>query len=226
MIGAGFGRSGTTSLRTALQILGFAPCYHMRVALLRNSHMKFWIRAQAGAAVDYRWVFRRYRATVDWPACEFYKELMAAFPDAKVLLNVRDPDSWYDSMVDTIWAIQKVFPWWLPKNVWRIHDDILWNSRFNGDFANRASSIAAYQAHLDEVRRTVPPERLLEYDVKGGWAPLCHFLDRPLPVDQPFPNLNDRTFFRRVMLALRIVEWLVPAMVIAALIWVAASILR
>lgn len=97
---------------------------------------------------------------------------------------------------------------------------------FNGDFANRASSMAAYQAHLDEVRRTVPPERLLEYDVKEGWAPLCHFLDRPLPVDHPFPNLNDRTFFRRVMLALRIVEWLVPAMVIAALTWVAAYMLR
>jgi len=218
VIGAGFGRSGTTSLRRALSILGYAPCYHMQVALLRRSHLKFWIRAKAGEPVDYRWIFRRYRATVDWPACDFYRELMAVFPDAKVLLNVRDPAGWYDSMVETIWAIQRVFPWWLPDDVWKIHDDILWNSRFHGEFTDRAKAIAAYRAHLDEVRRTVPAERLLEFDVREGWQPLCHFLGRPVPEDVPFPNLNDRAFFRRVMLALRILEWLVPAIVVAGLI--------
>jgi len=218
VIGAGFGRSGTTSLRRALSILGYAPCYHMQVALLRGSHMKFWIRAKAGEPVDYRWIFRKYRATVDWPACDFYRELMAAFPDAKVLLHGRDPAGWYDSMVETIWAIQRVFPWWLPNDVWKIHDDILWNSRFHGEFTNRAKAIAAYQAHLDEVRRTVPAGRLLEFDVKEGWKPLCHFLGRPVPENVPFPNLNDRAFFRRVILALRILEWLVPAIVVAGLI--------
>jgi hypothetical protein len=89
VIGAGFGRSGTMSLREALQTLGYGPCYHMQVTLTHYSHMKFWIRAKAGDPVDYREFFRHYKATVDWPACEFYKELMTAFPGAKVLLNVR-----------------------------------------------------------------------------------------------------------------------------------------
>jgi hypothetical protein len=226
VIGAGFGRSGTTSLRAALEMLGFGPCYHMRVALTRPSHTSFWIRAKAGEAVDYREVMRNYRATLDWPACDFYRELMAAYPEAKVLLNVRDPDAWYDSMVETIWAIQEVFPWWLPRNVWKIHDDLLWNSRFRGAFTDRASSIAAYRAHLDEVRRTVPADRLLVYDVKEGWEPLCRFLGRPVPAGQPFPRLNDRSYFRRVMLALRVAEWLVPAALVAGLVAIGVAFLR
>lgn len=226
VIGAGFGRSGTTSLRRALQILGFSPCYHMRVALLSNAHMKFWIRAKAGEAVDYRRVLQGYRATVDWPACEFHRELMEAFPEAKVLLNVRDPEGWYDSMVETIWAIQEVFPWWLPRNVWRIHDDLLWNSRFRGEFLDREATLQRYREHVEEVRRTVPPERLLVYDVKEGWEPLCRFLDRPVPADTAFPRLNDRVFFQRVMTALRVVEWLVPTLVVAALAVAVVAFLR
>jgi hypothetical protein len=92
LIGAGFGRTGTTSLKKALEILGLGPCYHMRAAMSRPSHARFWIRASTDPAVDFRHFFRGYRASVDWPACEFYRELMAAFPDAKVLLNVRDPE--------------------------------------------------------------------------------------------------------------------------------------
>jgi Sulfotransferase domain len=216
VIGAGFGRSGTTSLMSALGTLGYRRCYHMRVALTHYFHMKFWIRAKAGEAVDFRAFMGRYQATLDWPACDFYKELTAAFPDAKVLLNVRDPDQWYDSMVETIWAIQKVFPWWMPREIHKIHDDILWNSRFGGEFTNRAKAIAAYEAHLEDVRRNVPPGRLLEYDVKEGWKPLCDFLGKPVPANVPFPRLNDRVFFTRVMIALRIVEWLVPVLVVAA----------
>ena len=123
VIGAGFGRSGTMSLRRALEMLGYAPCYHMQVTLTHYAHMKFWVRAQAGEPVDYRRFFRRYRATVDWPACEFWRELTQAYPDAKVVLNVRDPEAWYDSMVETIWAIQPVFPWWFPRVVRQMHDD-------------------------------------------------------------------------------------------------------
>ncbi len=225
VIGAGFGRSGTTSLRAALRILGLQPCYHMRVALLSNAHMRFWIRAKAGEAVDYRRVLGGYRATVDWPACEFYRELMAAFPEAKVLLNRRDPEGWYDSMLETIWAIQKVFPWWLPRNVWRIHDDLLWNGRFRGEFLDRERTLERYREHVEEVRRVVPPERLLVYDVKEGWEPLCRFLGRPVPAEVPFPRLNDRRFFQRVMVALRVLEWAVPAALLAGLTIAAVAFL-
>ena len=114
MIGAGFGRSGTTSLRAALHRLGYEPCYHMQSAMTHTSHLRFWVRAKAGEPVDFVWFFRRYRAVVDWPACEFYPALMAAFPEARVVLNVRDPEAWYDSTRETLWIIDQVPPWWLP----------------------------------------------------------------------------------------------------------------
>jgi hypothetical protein len=142
VIGAGFGRSGTTSLRQALHELGYAPCYHMQTALMHCSHMKFWVRARAGEPVDFRQFFRATRATVDWPACEFYRELMALYPDARVLLNVRDPEAWYDSMIDTLWVIQRALPWWFPRVARQMHDDIIWNSRFKGRFTDRRQSIA------------------------------------------------------------------------------------
>jgi hypothetical protein len=217
IIGAGFGRSGTMSLRKALQILGYNPCYHMQVTLTHYSHLRFWIRAKAGKPVNYQRFFRNYKATVDWPACEFYEELMAEFPGAKVLLNVRDPDAWYDSIFNTIWAIQKVFPFWFPRVYWKIHDDIMWDTRFNGEFTNRKKTIEVYKARIEEVISKVPSEKLLVYNVKEGWEPLCRFLDKPVPTDIPFPNLNDRRFFERVMLSLKILEWLVPAVVLAAL---------
>jgi hypothetical protein len=220
VIGAGFGRSGTMSLRRALEMLGYAPCYHMQVTLTRYAHMKFWVRARAGEPVDYRRFFRRYRATVDWPACEFWRELTKAYPDAKVVLNVRDPEAWYDSMVETIWAIQPLFPWWFPKVVRQMHDDIIWNARFNGEFEDRERTIAAYRAHVEEVRAHVSPERLLVYDVAEGWEPLCRFLGRPVPAGAEFPRLNDRRFFRRVMLVLRVAEWAVPAVLLVGVAWV------
>lgn len=219
VIGAGFGRTGTTSLARALELLGYGPCYHMQVTMTRFWQTRFWRRARAGAAVDYRRFFRRYRATVDWPSCEFYRELMAVFPEAKLLLGVRDPDAWYDSVHETLWAVQRAWPWWWPRSVLRMQDEVIWRGRFGGAFADRAQALAVYAAHLDEVRRTVPPGRLLEYRVSEGWAPLCAFLDRPVPADLPFPVLNDRRFFRRVLLALRVANWLPPA---AALLAVAA----
>jgi hypothetical protein len=224
VIGAGFGRTGTTSLRKALLLLGYDPCYHMQIALTRL-HMRFWVRAVC-EPVDFREFFRNYRATVDWPSCEFYKELMAAFPDAKVLLTVRDPEAWYDSTLETLWAIDHAFPWWFPKSMVQMHDRLIWNRRFRGEFADRAKSIAVYNAHLEEVRRTVPPQKLLEFDVRDGWQPLCDFLGRAVPADTPFPHLNDRRWFRRVLGALRVADWLVPALVVAGALAVALIAFR
>ena len=220
VIGAGFGRCGTTSLARALEMLGCGPCYHMQVAMLRYFDMKFWVRAAAGEPVDFRHFFRKYRATVDWPSCEFYQQLMAAHPDAKVVLNTREPESWYESTRETLWKVDQALPWWVPKVMRRMHFDIVWNGRFKGAFADRAKALEIFNGHLDEVRRTVPPDRLLEWDVKQGWGPLCRFLGKPLPpADVPFPHHNDRRFFRRLLLALRIAEWLVPALVVAGLAW-------
>jgi hypothetical protein len=222
VIGAGFGRSGTTSLTKALEILDLGPCYHMQVTMTRFWQAKFWIRARAGDSVDYRRFFRGYRSTVDWPSCEFYRELTEVYPDAKVVLNLRDPQEWYESVRETLWQIQFAMPWWFPPSILRMQDDVIWRSRFNGEFTDRARTIAVYEAHLDEVRRIVPPGRLLEYRVGQGWEPLCEFLGRPVP-DVPFPRLNDRAFFRRVLLALRTAKWLIPALVLVAAIWLASA---
>lgn len=219
VIGAGFGRSGTTSLRAALRTLGYDPCYHMQTALTHYPHPRFWIRARAGEPVDYRRFFRGYRAAVDWPVCEFYRELMELYPEAKIVLNVRDPGAWYDSVRGTLWVIDQVLPWWFPKRMRQMHDDVIWNGRFQGRFLDRAWAIEVYEKHLAEVRRTVPPARLLEFDVQHGWQPLCAFLDRPVPAGVPFPRLNDRRWFRRVLLALRLVEWLLPALLLAFAAW-------
>jgi Sulfotransferase domain len=224
VIGAGFGRSGTTSLTRALEILGCGPCYHMQVTMTRPWQARFWIRARAGKTVDYRRFFRGYRATVDWPSCEFYRELMAVYPDARVVLNVRDADSWYESMRETLWAVQFAWPWWCPKTILRMHDAVIWQGRFRGRFADRAAAIAVHAAHLAEVRRSVPPGRLLEYSVAQGWQPLCAFLGRPVPDGVPFPVLNDRRFFRLVLRALRVSGWLVPLALLATLAAIASAL--
>ena len=205
------------SLQKALEILGFKPCYHFQVTITHYFHMKFWVRAKKGRPVNYKKFFRKYKATVDWPACEFYRELSEIYPKAKVLLNVRDPYEWYDSMFNTIWAIQPVFPWWFPRVVHTIHDDIIWNSRFRGEFENREKAVEIYKGHLEEVKKTIPAERLLVYNVKEGWKPLCDFLDVDIPENTPFPDLNDREVFLRLIRRLKILEWLVPAAVILAL---------
>jgi hypothetical protein len=216
VIGAGFGRTGTTSLKKALEILGFGPCYHMQTAMTHLHHPYFWLRARRGEPVNWRRFFRRHRAAIDWPACEFYRELMLAFPDAKVVLTVRDPAQWYDSVAGTLRAIGRCFPWWFPPAIARMQDAIIWNGRFRGRFDDRDAAIGAFVAHAEEVRRVVPADRLLVFDVAQGWEPLCAFLGRPVP-DRPFPRLNDREFFRRVMFTLRVAQWGVPAAAAAAL---------
>jgi hypothetical protein len=194
----------------------------MQTALTHVSHPGFWVRAKAGRPVDFRHFFRGMRAVVDWPACEFYRELMALYPQAKVVLNVRDPVAWYESTRDTLWVVQGVLPWWFPRTARRMHDEVIWHGRFEGEFENRDRAIAIYEAHVREVRRTVPPERLLVFDVQEGWQPLCDFLERPVPAGEPFPHLNDRVFFHRVIAGLRVAGWLVPALVtavVAAAVW-------
>ena len=220
IIGAGFGRSGTMSLQKALEMLGYSPCYHMQAAFFRPHHLSFWIRAKAGNPVDYKSFFRNYKATVDWPACEFYKELMEAYPNAKVILNVRDPENWYDSMVETIWNVQPILRRSFPRAYFKVHQDIMWNSRFGGQFQNREKTIATYEAHIEEVKRTVPPEKLLVYNVKEGWKPLCDFLGKKAPRGIPFPNINSRRSFKRLFIVIRVLEWVIPILLIVALVWI------
>jgi len=208
IIGAGFGRTGTLSLKVALEQLGFGPCYHMTEAFRHPEHVPQWRAATNGETVDWHKLFEGYRATVDWPACTFYAELMEAFPDARVLLTVREPQKWYESVSSTIFHVRarrsrlaplpfrlmmKLFMPGLLQMV-RVNDDLIWQRTFHNRFEDRQYAISVFQQHIEEVRRRVPPEKLLVYDVRQGWEPLCSFLGVPVP-EKPFPHLNDRANF-------------------------------
>ena len=208
MIGAGFGRTGTMSLKVALEDLGFGPCYHMTEVFAHPEHVEVWRAASQGEPIDWELIFGGYRATVDWPACTFYAELMEKYPDAKVILTVRDPQRWYESAYNTIYTMTRaasspilflaglVLP--RAKGVKRTRpmiEEIVWEMDFDGRFEDRDSAIATFERHNEQVKERVPPEKLLVYDVKEGWGPLCEFLGVEAP-DKPFPHLNDGEIFR------------------------------
>ena len=233
VIGAGFGRTGTTSLKAALEKLGFDPCYHMTEVFANPEHANFWTAAWCGEPVDWDGVLGDYEAAVDWPACTFYEELMQRHPDAKVLLSVRDPDRWYESTRSTIYELSMLIEK-SPIRRWifglisllmfggftgrrsSLANDIIWEGTFDGRFEDKAYAIGVFERHNEEVKRRVPPERLLVYEVKQGWGPLCEFLGVPAP-EQPFPRLNDTAQMRRGIKAIRILSFAAPAAVAFAI---------
>jgi hypothetical protein len=218
IIGAGFGRSGTMSLKSALEQLGYGPCYHMKITLYRYHHMRFFMRAWHGKKVNWEKFFHRYNSVVDWPSCAFYKDLMKEYPDAKVLLNVRDPELWYESMKETIYAIQPAFPFWFPPEVRMMHDEIIFGGSLKGAFEDREKVIEVYRQYIEDVKDTVPADRLLVYNVNQGWKPLCDFLGVGVSQGKPFPHINERRSFKRWILFLRILNWLVPVVILACLV--------
>ena len=192
VIGAGFGRTGTTSLREALVRLGFGPCDHMVENFEHQERFALWDEAlrrkDAGRPIDWRPLLKGYRAIVDWPGAYFWRELTATHPEANVILTVRDPDRWYDSISATIFTLRD--------DQWPEGPrDIIYNRTFKGRLTDRAHCRAVFTKHVDAVRETIAPDRLLVFDVKQGWKPLCAFLDVPIPEDEPFPHVNDTAAF-------------------------------
>jgi sulfotransferase family protein len=208
VIGAGFGRTGTMSLKVALEELGFGPCYHMIELFGHPEHVELWEAASQGKPVGWEEIFDGYRATTDWPACSFYEELTERYGDAKVILTVRDPERWYESTYNTIYGMRNVisspifrlaapFRPGLSRAV-RMNDRLIWEETFGGGLEDREHAIGVFERHNKEVRERVPAEKLLVYDVKEGWGPLCEFLGVE-PPDQPFPHLNDTDTFRKMV---------------------------
>ncbi len=202
VIGAGFPRTGTMSTQAALIRLGYR-CYHMQEVPRQPGHLDAWNNTvHDKAPMDWRALFADYDATVDGPACFYYRELMEEFPEAKVLLNVRDPDRWFDSVATLMRAMNNARTLGLVvprfKHFMRLTDGLA--TEFLHDAQERGPFVDAFNAHIDDVRRTVPPERLLVFEVSEGWKPLCEFLGREVPSDEPFPHLNegDRTLKERI----------------------------
>ena len=200
IVGAGWGRTGTTSTLGALNELGFGPCYTFYTLMSEKpEHFARWQAAYAGEPMDWPDLFTGYNSVVDWPACDFYPELLKEWPEAKVILNVRDPEGWYTSMVNTIWEVYENMrqAGQTPENnpLYRLGRTMIWQRAFHDRFEDKSYAIDLFEQHNAQVKASLPAEKLLVFDVKQGWEPLCRFLDVPVP-DKPFPRLNDTEFFR------------------------------
>lgn len=251
VIGAGFGRTGTTSLKAALQELGFGPSYSLTEVFVHPEHIGFWQaardlakRGSAGEDVDWKGFFagygRGYEVAVDWPACSFYGQIMEAFPEAPIILTVRDPNRWYESMLSTIYQIR-----WVTTGPWpirvafafaglffpgitgtaRLADHLVWEDTFDGRFEDRDYAIEVFERHNEAVRRRVPPERLLVFDAREGWEPLCDFFGVEVP-DQPFPYLNEAREMRRRLLGLVALSAAAPVLALLTIVAATMFLLR
>ena len=198
VIGAGFGRTGTHSLKLALEDLGFGPCHHMMELAQNADQLALWQDICAGKPVDWQRAMQGYGSQADWPAVYFWKELVDAFPEAKVVLTYRDPRSWFRSFRDTIvrantaGLVQDTDPQGRARAA--IVNDLVFQRTFGGRQEDENACIATYLAHTAEVLRRVPARNLLIFDIADGWQPLCSFLEVPVP-DRPFPKTNSKDEF-------------------------------
>ena len=212
VIGAGFGRTGTWSTKAALDELGL-PCYHMTEVIQNKdnkSHLDFWrnvANSPPGTQQDWEPIFAKYAATVDNPGCCVYRELMAAYPDAKVLLTLhpRGAEAWYESTMETIYFTEnrwqfKVLELLTPfgRKFGDMSRKLIWGRTLNGVMGDKTKAVARYNAYVEEVKAAVPPDKLLIFKVTEGWEPLCAFLGVPKP-ETEFPNLNDRASIKKVI---------------------------
>jgi len=230
IIGAGFGRAGTMSLKTALEELGFGPCYHMLEVYKHPEHIKTWQAVADGEAVDWQNLLKEYPAGVDYPLSLYYKELMQVFPGAKVILSIRDPQRWYDSTYETIYPLSARPQWFsrfIPvlRDVIKMVDASLWNGLFVGRFEEREFAIQVFNEHIEEVKKYIPANKLLVYSVKEGWEPLCQFLGVPVP-DTEFPHVNDRNMIKRALFVLRTLSWLIPVIIVSLAVLLLISLIR
>ena len=200
VIGAGFGRTGTLSLKFALEMLGFDKCYHMMEVGMNPGHVDQWIEIGRGHMPDWQSLFAGYQATVEWPSCNYWQEQMAAFPEARVILTRRDPEKWYASVMNTIWKVSSG-----NRNRAATGDPVaakssemaftvVWDGVFDGRMDDKDHVIACYEAHNQKVIDTVPEDRLLVYQPGEGWEPLCSFLQVDIP-DADYPRVNSTEEF-------------------------------
>jgi hypothetical protein len=195
VVGAGLGRTGTLSLKSALELLLDGPCYHMVETFEHPEHGEVWARAAAGDPPDWDKFLAHYVATVDWPACTYWRELADANPDALVLLSVRDSaDAWWKSADATIFdGMRRGIVAGDPED-WRSE---FIRDTFTPDFLDEPAAKAAYEQHNRTVRESLPADRLLEYRPGDGWEPICNRLGVAVP-DEPFPHVNTTDDFRRM----------------------------
>jgi hypothetical protein len=202
VIGSGFGRTGTRSLKDALELLGFGPCHHMEEVFGHPESVQYWRDLNAGKTVDWNQVFDGYKAQVDWPGSHVWRELSGAFPDAKVIHSHRPDDSWWNSYSRTIGKVvnnYKNMP--MPPHITAMMDtsaELFIKPTFGCMSPDKEAALAAYHLRAELVRAAIPADRLLVFDVAEGWEPLCSFLGVAVP-DVPFPHQNTVAEFWSVL---------------------------
>ncbi len=195
VVGAGVGRTGTTSLQLALEELLGARCYHMMEVFPQPGHVEAWHQAVKGNLPEWDQLLAGYGAAVDWPVSGFWRELSVAYPDAVVVLSVREsPEVWWKSASQTILHVTERRP---PRGMeawFAMYLDFL-RTRFTDRWQDPEAAMAAYARHNDVVRAEIPGERLVEWQPGDGWEPICIALGLPVRAD-PFPHLNSTAEFR------------------------------
>jgi hypothetical protein len=192
IIGAGMGRTGTDSLRTALEVLGFGPCHHMFELTKNPNQLQDWQKLSCGEEVSWQKVFDGYRSQVDWPGACYWKELSHAYPNAKVILTIRPSELWYASIQKTIMPkLKSRLEVQNPSEKARL--EMAHKLVVEGVFKNRLDdeqfAIQTFNKHIETVKKAINPKRLLIMDIMAGWEPLCHFLQVPIP-SVSFPKKN------------------------------------
>jgi Sulfotransferase domain len=186
VIGAGYPRTGTVSLKLALEQLELGPCHHMREIMMNPASAGLWVQAADGKP-DWEVIFKEYQSCTDVPGCTFWRELADYYPEAKVLLSVRDPEKWFESTQATVFS-----PAWRQRSATTPLKEFFEKAVY-ADFGERINDhnfmLEQFNRHNGDVVRGVPKERLLVFDVREGWESLCKFLNVPVP-NTPFPNAN------------------------------------
>lgn len=190
VIGTGYPRTGTASLKLALEELGFGPCHHMREIMMYPASAALWVEAAAEPdKADWNKVLAGYRATTDAPSCSFWRELVDFFPNARVIHSVRDPEEWFESTQTTVFG-----PQWVERTM-SLPIREFFEQAVYGEFGDRLHDrdfmLAQFARRTDEIMATVAEERLLVFEAREGWEPLCKFLGVPVP-DTPYPKVNTR----------------------------------
>jgi hypothetical protein len=208
VIGLGYGRTGTLSLKHALEELGLGPCYHMTEVIPKAHHVAAWTSVFRGESVDWDELLANYGSVVDFPTTSACEQLAARYPEAKLVLTTRNAETWFKSASETIFVLPRdwsagILKFFIPmiRHFYGMLDLMYARPPLSGRF-DHDGAIANFNAHNERMRKVFPPERVLDFEVKQGWGPLCAFLGVPVP-NTPFPNVNDTNEFRRRILIAR-----------------------
>lgn len=213
ILGSGLGRTGTMSLKFALEELSQAPCFHMVELMKDTSRLPLLKRGAKTGHTDWSAFFAGYHSSVDYPGCLFLPEILSQNPRLKVIHTTRDPEAWYDSVARTIYRGVPQGPRDVLRLIWNavrfkefrrvapvfmFNDKLIWKGQFEGKFKDKAFAIEVFQRHEAKIRSLVPNSQLLIYRIEEGWEPLCRFLQVPIP-ELPFPKTNQRDAFNAKM---------------------------